>query len=76
MPPWRIWPGWRIEPLQVNGQPGLYQQDCWDTSALDGTRGCRQYLVWFEDGVQVDIETLLPASLPKANLIAIAESLR
>ncbi|MBN1453881.1 MAG: hypothetical protein JW963_22895 [Anaerolineales bacterium] len=64
------------EATTVNGQAAIYQSSCWDTTATGGETACRQYLTWFEDGVQYDIEVFLPASLPRETLIAIAESMR
>lgn len=64
------------EETMVNGQPAIYRQDCWDTTSTGGDVACRQFLIWFENGVQYDIEVYLPASLPKDTVIAIAESVR
>ena len=68
--------GGGYENVIVNGQPGLHQQMCWDEITSGSTPGCMQYLTWFEDGVQYDIEVFLPVSLPRDKLIEIAESLR
>jgi hypothetical protein len=64
------------ENTTVNGQPAIYRQDCWDMTSTGGDVACKQFLTWFENGVQYDIEVYLPASLPKETLIAIAESMR
>ncbi len=64
------------EETTVNGQPAIYRQDCWDTTSTGGDAACRQFLTWFDNGVQYDIEVYLPASLPKDTVIAIAESAR
>jgi hypothetical protein len=45
-------------------------------TATGGDAACRQFLTWFENGEQYDLEVYLPASLPENMVIAIAESMR
>jgi hypothetical protein len=60
--------------VTVRGQPGIYQQSCWDTPGYDS--GCMSLLTWFENGQQFDLEAFLPVALPQETLLAITESLR
>lgn len=64
------------EAALVMGQPAIYRQDCWEAFE-DGPRaGCQQHLAWFDGNTRFEIETFLPASLPKESLIEIAESMQ
>jgi hypothetical protein len=64
------------EPVNVKGQPAIYQQSCWTAAEIDGQAGCRQHLAWFENGTRYEIESFLPTNLPEETLLEIAESMQ
>ncbi len=60
----------------VNGNPAIYQASCWDSTTLVNESECRQFLTWFEDGTQYDLEAYFPGLVPQETIFAIAESVR
>lgn len=66
----------RILVRQLRGVSGIYQAQCYDATELAGGVECRQFLTWFEGGVQYDVSTFFPASVSRDTVFAMAESMR
>ncbi len=64
------------EDADVNGNPAIYQASCWDSTELVSGSECRQFLTWFQDGTQYDLQAYFPGLVPQETFFAIAESVR
>jgi len=64
------------EPALVSNQPAIYQEQCWDAAEINGSTGCFQTLICFENKTEFDFYTFFPTAIPREKIISIAESMR
>jgi hypothetical protein len=64
-----------FNPASVNGNSGIYQSQCWESSILTGGTECHQILIWADGNSMYEIFTHFPGEVSKEKIISIGESL-